>query len=83
MARGDGYRVGSEHPLAKLSESVVAFCRQSDRPTGELARRFNVCKKTLRAARRGDTWRHVEGVHSIPSTNPLQAWARSGSQSLG
>jgi hypothetical protein len=59
MARGDGYRVGSSHPLAKLNERIVAFIRKSDRPTGALARRFRVCKKTLRAARAGKTWRHV------------------------
>jgi hypothetical protein len=61
VARGDGYRVGSQHPLAKLSEDAVRLIRASGDTIGELARRFNVCKKTLRAARRGDTWRHVEG----------------------
>jgi hypothetical protein len=57
--RGDGYCRGSSHPLAKLNERIVAFVRRSDRPTGALARRFRVCKKTLRAARRGLTWKHV------------------------
>jgi transposase-like protein len=62
MARGSGYARGTKHPLAKLSEAVVAFVRSSGDTTGALARRFGVCKKTLRAARRGDTWRHVKGI---------------------
>jgi hypothetical protein len=57
--RGDGYVCGSRHPKAKLNEQIIVFIRKSDKPTGALARRFNVCKKTLRAARRGLTWKHV------------------------
>jgi hypothetical protein len=57
--RGDGYVCGSRHPKAKLNEQIIVFIRKSDKPTGALARRFNVCKKTLRAARRGDTWQSV------------------------
>jgi hypothetical protein len=57
--RGSGYARGEQHPLAKLTEAAVRFIRESDKPTGALARRFNVCKKTLRAARRGDTWQSV------------------------
>jgi transposase-like protein len=60
MARGDGYVYGTKHPNAKLSDAVVAFVRSSGDTIGALARRFGVTKKTLRAARRGDTWRHVK-----------------------
>jgi hypothetical protein len=59
MARGSGYVKGSAHPKAKLSESIVKFARASSETIGSLARRFNVCKKTMRAAKRGETWRHV------------------------
>jgi hypothetical protein len=57
--RGDGYRCGSAHPLAKLNERIVALIRKSDRPTNELARKFSVDKKTLRQARLGRTWQSV------------------------
>jgi hypothetical protein len=60
MARGDGYARGEKHPKAKLSDAAVAFVRSSGDTIGAMARRFGVTKKTLRAARRGDTWRHVK-----------------------
>jgi transposase-like protein len=57
--RGDGYVCGSRHPKAKLDEKIVALVRSSRDTTAELARRFNVTKKTLRQARLGRTWQCV------------------------
>jgi transposase-like protein len=59
--RGSGYVRGSSHPLAKLSEDAVRIIRRSGDTIGELARRFSVTKKTLRQAKLGRTWRHVDG----------------------
>jgi transposase-like protein len=66
MARGDGYAKGERHPQAKLCAEAIRFIRASGDTIGELARRFNVCKKTLRQAKAGRTWRHVEGQRKSP-----------------
>jgi DNA-binding GntR family transcriptional regulator len=53
------YPRGSEHPQAKLNERIVKFIRESGDTIGELARRFGVCRKTLRKAKNGEHWKHV------------------------
>jgi hypothetical protein len=66
VARGSGYAKGSRHPKAKLNEAIVAYARSCNDTVGELARRFNVCKKTMRSAKKGVTWKHVvEGTPPI------------------
>jgi len=53
---------GTSHPLAKLTEAIVAECRNR-RARGarvtDLAQEFGVNKATMSNAIRGKTWRHV------------------------
>jgi hypothetical protein len=66
MARGDGYAKGENHPRHKLTDDAIRIIRRSGDSVGELARRFNVCKKTMRSAKRGITWKHVPLRPSCP-----------------
>lgn len=50
---------GEAHRNAKLTEERVREARASSATTAELAARFGVARRTLRLARRGETWAHV------------------------
>jgi hypothetical protein len=51
---------GEDHPKAKLTESVVRQIREGTEDAAALAKRHGVTVGTIRSARRGATWRHLE-----------------------
>lgn len=51
---------GVPHPNSKLTPDLVCEIRASDRPTRQWARELGADPKTVRLARRRQTWRHVE-----------------------
>jgi len=51
---------GEGHPKAKLTEAIVRQIRADGEDAAELAKRYGVTVGTVRAARRGETWRHLE-----------------------
>lgn len=58
----DHHPFGDGHPLAKLTEADVREIRQrvgAGENFSELAREYGVSNVTLRAAARGDTWKHL------------------------
>lgn len=58
---------GIKHPNAngeynhksKLSESQVLEIKNSDKPTLELSKIYNVSKKQILRIKRGDSWKHI------------------------
>jgi hypothetical protein len=50
---------GEGHPKAKLSEAIVRHIRSCLDDADMLAERYGVSPGTVRAARRGETWRHL------------------------
>lgn len=57
-ARGNRPR-GEQIANAKLTPAKVRSIRRSSASAAELAKRFGVCKKTIRLVRARKTWRHV------------------------
>lgn len=59
-------RVGTEQPLAKLTEDIVRECRMRyasrDGDTVSLAREYGVSQRAMWCAINGKTWRHVDGI---------------------
>ena len=69
LARGgylDIVRKGSESKSSKLTEDLVRQIRASDRTNADWARQLGVKDTTIRAARLGITWKHVQ--NNISST---------------
>lgn len=60
-----GVVFGSAHKDAKLTPEAVLEIRASSETTKSLARRFGVTQQALGAARKGLTWRHVNGPSDI------------------
>ena len=59
--RGGGSRIGIDHHASKLTPDIVRTIRASSATTKELAALFGVSGTSLAAARKGKTWRHVDG----------------------
>jgi hypothetical protein len=53
------YGVGETNAAAKLTVGQVAEIRQSKDKTGDLCRRFNVSRTTIKGIRKGERWRSV------------------------
>lgn len=51
---------GEQHPFAKLTKSDVIDIRRSSATTTDLARHYGVACRTLRQARNGETWGHID-----------------------
>ena len=51
---------GELHPKSKLTDEKVRAIRSTGEKPAVLAERFGVTPRTIYAARRGATWRHVE-----------------------
>lgn len=51
---------GEYHAMSKLTQEQVREMRTSDRPTRYFADKFKVNMGTIRAARSGATWRHLD-----------------------
>ncbi|EKN01083.1 MULTISPECIES: hypothetical protein [unclassified Acidocella] len=74
MARG--YAKGTVNGRAKLSEAQVKEIFVSRGSDGEAARRFGVCRKSIRNIRSGRNWRHVtDGLHVVFERNDAQGSA--------
>lgn len=55
---GGRHNRGEGNPKSRLTWAAVETIRQErETPTGELAARYGVALNTIRAARRGATWR--------------------------
>jgi hypothetical protein len=53
------YGVGETNAAAKLTVEQVAEIRQSKDKTGDLCRRFNVSRTTIKGIRKGERWQSV------------------------
>lgn len=56
----DRYARGEECTQAKLTANDVRQIRSTDEPNRQLASRYNVSEATIRRARKGVSWKHVE-----------------------
>jgi hypothetical protein len=52
---------GEAHSNARLTESAVKAIRQSEEPSSALAALYQVSPRTIRDARSGKLWKHVNG----------------------
>jgi hypothetical protein len=52
--------VGTEIYNAKLNENAVRHIRQSKENLGELSRKFNVSRSSIKQVRDGKSWKHVQ-----------------------
>lgn len=50
---------GEEHPVSVLTIPAVLAIRASDESTAILAQRYGVAPRTVRDARKRETWKHV------------------------
>jgi hypothetical protein len=61
---------GQDHPRAKLTDAVVREIRSGDEDARVLSQRHGVKPQTIRSARSGRTWRHLEDEPPILPGQP-------------
>lgn len=54
------FKIGQEHPAAKLTVEAVIYARSSNKTYEALAEELGVSYRTLYNARTGKTWKHVD-----------------------
>lgn len=59
MARKGRSTKGSRNPASKLTEEIIPSIFHDSRPLEEIARDYNVDRKTIKAVKDGKSWRHV------------------------
>lgn len=57
---GNGQVRGEKHARSKMTDDVVRFVRESPLSLREVAALIGVSHSTVRSARQGCTWRHVQ-----------------------